>query len=333
MTWVRVDDKALQHPKLLSVGAEGVCLWLAGLCHCNSFATDGMIRKEFLEALYAPFGRGVARRVAARLVAVGLWNDAGPSFEVHDYEQYQAEALKEEADSRAAVAVARKRRDRDRKRVERAEKRGAVHDVSHGQSERTNGTRPRGQDVGQASDCPDPVHGSRARGRAPVSRPGPSRPSDPDLDLEGFQRSGVVVAILDRGASKPPPPPLEASESSGESRLTGQDAAILWHRVMGMPNAGVAGAVHPFKRWREDFETIACACNGVQGKPVLALQVVCEWFWLAPDGPIQSGRVTRATATPEVFANGILRDLESALSWWAQRKQQQVQTGREGRAE
>lgn len=320
MTWVRVDDKALQHPKLLSVGPEGVCLWLAGLCHCNSFATDGVIRKEFVEALYPPFGRGVARRVAARLVAVGLWKDAGTSFEVHDYEHYQAEAMKEEADARAAVVEARRKRDRERKRADRAEKREGVRDLSA----RTSATVPDGQPEGQSADGPSPVPRARDHAPAGVSRPGPARPDLPDQDLGSSESFGEVVAVLDRSRPKaPPPPPIElVKPPNGDPRVGSRDASTTWNRVMAMPNAGIPGVGHSHDLWRVAFEEIAAACNGVEGRPSLALQVATEWFWLGPDGPVQAARVPRSSATPEVFAKRIGRDLESALAWWAKRKQQ-----------
>jgi hypothetical protein len=304
MTWVRVDDKAVQHPKLLQVGPEGVCLWLAGLCHCNGFATDGVIRKEFVDALY-PLGRGVARRVAARLVAVGLWKDEGTSFHVHDYEHYQAEAMKEVADAKAAELEARRKRDRERKRAERAGNRPRVPDLSNG----TGGTGQNGHDVGRLVDGPMDVPRVRASAGAPVSRPVPTRP---ERDLGSAQGFGGGVAVSDDGTIAAP-----AAVPDGSERVSGHDAAIAWQRML---DQCCAGAGHAFSHWREDFEFIASVCNGVEGRPALALQVVTEWFWRGPTGPIVAGRIKLAKATPKLFAKGITEDLASALEWWTERK-------------
>lgn len=138
----------------------------------------------------------------------------------------------------------------------------------------------------------------------------------------------MVAAALDRGSPKAPPPPIElVKRPNGDPRVTSREVAIVWHRVMAMPGAGIAGAAHSIEhpKHRLAYETIASACNGVEGKPSLALQVATEWFWLGPDGPVQAERVSRSGATPTVFAEGVLRDLESALAWWAKRKQQTQQ--------
>jgi hypothetical protein len=233
MTWVRIDDKATQHPKLLRAGAEGVCLWLAGLCHCNSFATDGVIQKAFVDALY-PLPRGRARRLAARLVEIGLWKDAGASFVVHDYERYQAEARKEEAEAKAAEFEARRRRDRERKRASRAGKQGDHPSDVQALSARTNRTCPTGQVPGQSADCPGSVPRARDHAPAGVSRPVPSRP---DLDLRGGAEPGVLVAATDGGSnSHTTPPDLEASQKltiaqAEQSREGDGGAPPAWVRL------------------------------------------------------------------------------------------------------
>jgi len=96
---------------------------------------------------------------------------------------------------------------------------------------------------------------------------------------------------------------------------------MVWQRVLAMPG-GNPGAVHTFALWQEAFETIAAACNVVEGKPELALQVVTEWFWLAPQGPVQAGRISRSAASPKHLAKLITQDLDHALEWWTKRKQE-----------
>lgn len=328
MTWVRVDDKALQHPKLLRAGADGVCLWLAGLCHCNSFATNGLIRKEFVDALY-PLGRGVARRVAARLVAVGLWKDAGPSFEVHDYERYQAEAMKDEAEAKAAEFEARRKRDRERKRAERAGKREPVRGLSH----RTNGTSPNGQEVGQSADGPMVVPRARGPAGARVSRPDPTRP---DLDLGGSAEFEDVAAVSEGGtAANGTPAATAASSANGSNgeaaeRVGAEDVARAWAETIAKPGAN-AGAVHEqaYELWRSDFKVIAAACNAEDGKPSVAMHAVIEWFWFAPDGPVQGKRMEPIAATPHHLAKRASRDLKAAKVWWFKQREAQRPRPRE----
>lgn len=306
MTWVRIDDKAMQHPKLLQAGPEGVCLWLAGLCHCNGFATDGVIRKEFVDALYPPLGRRLARRIAAELVAIGLWIDDGTSFRVHDYEHYQAEAMKEVADAKAAALEARRKRDRERKRVDRAGKHDSVPDLSA----RTNGAGHNGHPPGPSEERHTDPPRVRASAGAPVSRPVPTRP---ERDQGSAQQNGVVGAVLDRGTAA-------AAAPNGSTRVSSRDAAIAWQRILEQVNPG---AMHAHDVWQREFEVIATVCNAVNGKPDLALRVVVEWFWTAPDGPIAGGRIASSIASPRHLAKHISRDLDGALQWWLQRKQQQ----------
>jgi hypothetical protein len=83
---------------------------------------------------------------------------------------------------------------------------------------------------------------------------------------------------------------------------------------------GNPGAMQAERSWRADFTTVAAACNAVDGPPGLALRAVCEWFWTAPTGPIQSGRLTRVKANPGHLAKYVTRDLDAAYAWWKQRR-------------
>lgn len=114
MTWVRTDDQAPHHPKLVKAGAEACWLWQCGLCYANAHHLDGLIPKSCLPALYAPLAIKAAR-LAIRLVDVGLWHDTDGGYLIHDYEHFQGQALKEEVE-------ARREYERDRKRKQRASK-------------------------------------------------------------------------------------------------------------------------------------------------------------------------------------------------------------------
>ena len=123
MTWVRTDDNAPLHPKQIKAGPVACWLWIAGIAHCNRHATDGMIEKVALGALYPSdlWSRADQKRAAAKLVELGIWHDEGKFWRVHDYEIYQEEALKVNVEERRVDARERKRRERERKRIAKIE--------------------------------------------------------------------------------------------------------------------------------------------------------------------------------------------------------------------
>jgi len=166
MTWVAIDDRATSHPKLLRVGPDGVTIWLAGLCYCNSFATDGRIPKVALGGLYPPIKR--PEKVAEKLVSEGLWEDRGDAWEVHDYEHYQAEAMKPEAEARREKARLKKAAQRNKKKM------------SPGDAG--------GQRGGQ--------HGGHVPGTVPGTFSPPARPGPTNL----------LTEVEDRGTVPPPQP-------------------------------------------------------------------------------------------------------------------------------
>lgn len=87
MTWVRIDDNAPLHPKLLDAGPEAAWMWTCGLAHSNRHHTDGRIAQRHLVTLYP--GHWTAERcieLAERLVEVKLWDADGPDYRVHNYE-------------------------------------------------------------------------------------------------------------------------------------------------------------------------------------------------------------------------------------------------------
>jgi hypothetical protein len=111
MSWAKVDDRANEHRKQLEAGAEACWLWTCGLMYANrQDARDGFIPALVLPMLY-PF-RG-PKKLAARLVDVGLWEKVDGGYRVHNYHQWnptkeQVEAEREAGRRRAAESYARK---------------------------------------------------------------------------------------------------------------------------------------------------------------------------------------------------------------------------------
>jgi hypothetical protein len=163
MTWVRIDDEAPNHPKLLAAGVDACWLWVRSLCWCNRYTTDGAIPKAALPAVAAgQWSPAKISKLAASLVTSGLWHDEGGSYRIHDYDVQQERALSEDA---AAELQRRRERDAERKRM----KRGMSADRSEDDVRRQSEESPQG---------PRSVPGN-AYARDPV----PSRP-DPEPERE-----------------------------------------------------------------------------------------------------------------------------------------------------
>ncbi len=55
MKWLRLDVNATRNPKLTSVKADGMFLYLRGLAYCAEHETDGLIPKQAVPGLVADF--------------------------------------------------------------------------------------------------------------------------------------------------------------------------------------------------------------------------------------------------------------------------------------
>lgn len=117
MTWVRIDDAVATHPKHLAAGPVACWIWVAGLAWANQHASNGAIPAHALHALYPSdwISKADLRRVATKLVDVGLWEKAADGWLIHDYADYQAEAMKSARDERREW-------ERKRKAAQRAAK-------------------------------------------------------------------------------------------------------------------------------------------------------------------------------------------------------------------
>lgn len=107
MAWLKIDDRVRTHPKVISAGPLAAWLWLCGLCYCREHLTDGFLRKDVIPTLSAVPN---VWKHAAKLVEVGLWEDAVGGFNVHDF-------LKWNPSKEAVVSLRDK--ERDKKRTQR----------------------------------------------------------------------------------------------------------------------------------------------------------------------------------------------------------------------
>src|SRR6185312_12876184 len=105
-SWVRLDDAAPDHPKVIDLEDAPFAMWVRGLCYCARTGSDGLIPKGALRRLTA------AKKpddVAAGLVAAGLWARAEDgAYRVHDFLDYNpsAAAVQAKREARAAAGKA-----------------------------------------------------------------------------------------------------------------------------------------------------------------------------------------------------------------------------------
>lgn len=80
MPWVRIDENALEHPKVAGLSDGAFRLWVRGLAHCQKFLTDGVITNVAWRGFY-----GASAKRIGELVKAGLWRRDGDRYLVHDY--------------------------------------------------------------------------------------------------------------------------------------------------------------------------------------------------------------------------------------------------------
>jgi hypothetical protein len=85
MIFAGIDVNIITHPKALAAGPEALGLWLWGMCYAQLHETDGRLPKV---AVLSALGLHpvVSRRLADRLVVVGLWaSEADGSWSAVNY--------------------------------------------------------------------------------------------------------------------------------------------------------------------------------------------------------------------------------------------------------
>ena len=94
MPWVRIDENAMDHPKVGALSDGSFRLWVQALAYCQKHLTDGYVSNQAVRSLFA-----FSPKRRADLEACGLWDAAEGGIAVHDYLQWN--------DSRASVTAKR----------------------------------------------------------------------------------------------------------------------------------------------------------------------------------------------------------------------------------
>lgn len=70
MSWVLLDDDFPNHPKTLSIGNDGIALFVCGLCYCRKYHTCGAIPANAVKGLGF---NGNPRKAIDALIVAGYW--------------------------------------------------------------------------------------------------------------------------------------------------------------------------------------------------------------------------------------------------------------------
>lgn len=100
MSWVKIDDRMPEHPKVFGLSDRAFRAHVEALCYCAGILSDGLVPTVIAK------GRRWARS-AGELVTAGLWEVDERGWMIHDYLKHQRS--KESADrlseTRAAVGA------------------------------------------------------------------------------------------------------------------------------------------------------------------------------------------------------------------------------------
>jgi hypothetical protein len=95
MTWVKLDEHFVDHPKVLTAGPLAGWMFVAGLCYANRLLTNGFIPENAVDHLVSSNGsrRQEPAKLAQKLCDVELWKPATvkghKGFQIHDFLKYQ----------------------------------------------------------------------------------------------------------------------------------------------------------------------------------------------------------------------------------------------------
>lgn len=192
MSWFRVDDTLHAHRKLAKAGAEAMGLWVA----CGSFAAsaasrqDGSLDHDEVAMRALLLGVRDWKRLADKLVSVGLWEEDGDLYRFHDWDHFaSADGVTE---AKRLKAAERQAKSREKKRLSDAVTRDS-HTSSH--------VTERDASHAVTSDSHTPSHDVTTPPRTPVhdracALPVPSRPI-PALPSDAGEPAGSGGDLLD----------------------------------------------------------------------------------------------------------------------------------------
>lgn len=109
MTWIKLDDNAVDHPKVEILSDRAFRWWVKGLSYASRFLTDGLLPPVFWKKVPANDRK--------ELTGNNLWDWVDPNFMIHDYHHHQAR--KEDVEAEKQRNRENSRAYRERRRAER----------------------------------------------------------------------------------------------------------------------------------------------------------------------------------------------------------------------
>jgi hypothetical protein len=99
MSWLRLDDKFAQHPKVADLSDKAFRVHIEVMLYCAEYNTKGRVVAAAIRFA------GAKPKQVDELVNARLWDENGSGYVVHDFEDYNGER-----------AQARERKQRQRSR-------------------------------------------------------------------------------------------------------------------------------------------------------------------------------------------------------------------------
>ncbi len=83
MSWLRIDDGFAAHPKVTALNLRDRWTWMAVLCYCARYRTDGWLPPNIGEHI-----GGARNGFVKRCAALDLLDEHAGEYRVHDWENY-----------------------------------------------------------------------------------------------------------------------------------------------------------------------------------------------------------------------------------------------------
>jgi hypothetical protein len=83
--WIRLNADFFRHPKVLKAGRDARDLYLAALCYCGNYATDGIVSRDALPAIAADAGILRPAAAADALLDARLWVEHADGWLIRDF--------------------------------------------------------------------------------------------------------------------------------------------------------------------------------------------------------------------------------------------------------
>lgn len=228
MSWSRIDDRANEHRKQLEAGPEACWFWTCGLLYVNrQDVRDGFIPDAALALLYPVRS---PKKLAQKLVAVGLWERVPGGYQVHNYERWNQ--------TREQVQDAKQRaRDRAAKSYERRKQKDSAPDSAP-------------QSALQNSDALRDSSGSHPIPSHPIPSEELQQRGDPASGTHALPAQGPIPCPVDLALTDTQRATLE----SGGNMIPGWAIEVLTARFVGAATAD-PDELRTLVRWRKSLAT------------------------------------------------------------------------------